>query len=127
MDNTCALGIFPAKNCSATGEFTPVEQIGVEALETCNVGRQFCSGCPVGCSQLNLARTEPYEGALAEGPEFETMYSFWGQTGVDRVDSIIAADRLADELGKESLQSLVSPMWQTNWVCRLWLMCMENL
>lgn len=108
VDYTCALGIFPAKNWSATGVFTPVEQIGVEALETRNVGRQFCAGCPVGCSQLNLARTEPYGGALAEGPEFETMYSFGGQTGVENLDSIIAADRLADELGLDSISSGVT-------------------
>lgn len=105
VDNTCALGIFPAKNWSATGEFTPVEQIGVEALATRNAGREFCAICPVGCSQLNLARTGPYSGILAEGPEFETLYSFGGQTGVDNVDAIIAADRLADELGLDSIST----------------------
>lgn len=105
VDNTCALGIFPAKNWSATGEFTPAEQIGVEALETRNVGREFCYGCPVGCSQLRLARTGPYSGILAEGPEFETMYSFGGQTGVDDMDAIIAADRLADELGLDTISA----------------------
>ncbi|HUT72935.1 MAG TPA: aldehyde ferredoxin oxidoreductase family protein [Desulfatiglandales bacterium] len=108
VDNTCALGIFPAKNWSATGEFTPVEQIGAEALETRNVGREFCYGCPVGCSQLKLARTEPYTGILAEGPEFETMYSFGGQTGVDNMDAIIAADRLADELGLDTISAGVT-------------------
>lgn len=108
VDNTCALGIFPAKNWSATGEFMPVEQIGVDALETRNLGRQFCSGCPVGCSQLNLARKGPYAGALSEGPEFETMYSFGGETGVDDVDSIIAADRLADELGLDTISAGVT-------------------
>jgi aldehyde:ferredoxin oxidoreductase len=108
VDNTCALGIFPAKNWSATGEFTPVEQIGVDALATRNVGRQFCSGCPVGCSQLNLASTGLYAGALSEGPEFETMYSFGGETGVDNVDSIIAADRLADELGLDTISTGVT-------------------
>jgi len=108
VDNTCALGIFPAKNWTATGAFTPVEQIGVEALHTRNAGRLFCAGCPVGCSQLNLARTGSYEGILAEGPEFETMYSFGGQTGVEDVDSIIAADRLADELGLDTISAGVT-------------------
>jgi len=50
------------------------------------------------CSQLRLARTGPYAGILSEGPEFETLYSLGGQTGVDDMDSIIAADRLCDEL-----------------------------
>lgn len=108
VDNTCALGIFPAKNWTATGQFTPVEQIGVEALETRRIGKFFCYECPVGCSQLRLARTEPYSGILTEGPEFETLYSFGGQTGVDHMDSIIAADRLSDELGLDTISTGVA-------------------
>lgn len=105
VDNTCALGIFPAKNWTATGEFTPVEQIGVEAIQTRRVGKFFCHNCPVGCSQLRLAQTGPYKGILAEGPEFETLYAFGGQTGVDDLDSIIAADRLSDELGLDTISA----------------------
>ena len=105
VDNTCALGIFPAKNWTATGEFTPVEQIGVEALKSRNTGSQACYGCPVGCSQLKIARSGPYAGVMAEGPEFETLYSFGGETGVDNMDAIIAADRLADELGLDSISA----------------------
>ncbi|MBW2065586.1 MAG: aldehyde ferredoxin oxidoreductase family protein [Deltaproteobacteria bacterium] len=108
VDNTCALGIFPAKNWAATGEFTPVSQIGVEPLKPRNMGRVFCSGCPVGCSQLNLARKGPYWGFLSEGPEFETIYSFGGQTGVKDLDSIIAADRIADELGLDTISTGVA-------------------
>lgn len=108
VDATCALGIFPGKNFSATGEFAPIEQIGVEAQNTRNVGREHCYGCPVGCSQLRLARTGAYAGILTEGPEFETMYSFGGGTGVDNIDSIIAADRLADELGLDSISAGVT-------------------
>jgi aldehyde:ferredoxin oxidoreductase len=108
VDNTCALGIFPAKNWTATGEFAPVEKIGVQALRTRNVGREFCYGCPVGCSQLKLAREEPYKGALAEGPEFETMYAFGGETGIENADAIIAADRLADELGLDTISAGVT-------------------
>jgi aldehyde:ferredoxin oxidoreductase len=108
VDATCALGIFPGKNFSATGEFAPVEQIGVEAQNTRNVGREHCYGCPVGCSQLRLARTGSYAGILTEGPEFETMYSFGGETGVDNIDSIIAADRLSDELGLDTISAGVA-------------------
>jgi aldehyde:ferredoxin oxidoreductase len=108
VDALCALGIFPAKNYSATGEFAPVEELGVEAQNTRNVGREHCEGCPVGCSQLRLARTGPYAGILTEGPEFETMYSFGGETGVVNIDSIIAADRLADELGLDTISAGVA-------------------
>jgi aldehyde:ferredoxin oxidoreductase len=108
VDNTCALGIFPAKNWTETGLFTPVEKIGVEALAKLNVGREACYGCPVGCSQLKLAREYPYSGIMTEGPEFETMYSFGGEVGVDNADAIIAADRLADDLGLDSISAGVT-------------------
>ena len=108
VDNTCALGIFPAKNWSATGAFTPVDQIGVEALESRRIGKEHCSDCPVGCSQLRLAQTGPYAGILTEGPEFETLYSLGGETGVDNMDSIIAADRLCDELGFDTISAGVA-------------------
>ena len=42
---------------------------------------------------------------LTEGPEFETLYSFGGETGVDNMDSIIAADRLCDELGLDTISA----------------------
>jgi len=45
---------------------------------------------------------------LTEGPEFETLYSFGGQTGVDNMDSIIAADRLCDELGFDTISAGVA-------------------
>jgi aldehyde:ferredoxin oxidoreductase len=108
VDNTCALGIFPAKNWSATGAFTPADQIGIEPLQTRRIGKEPCFGCPVGCSQLRLAQTGPYSGILSEGPEFETLYSLGGQTGVDNIDSIIAADRLCDELGLDTISAGVT-------------------
>jgi aldehyde:ferredoxin oxidoreductase len=108
VDATCALGIFPTKNYSATGDFAPIEKIGVEALKARSIGREACYMCPVGCSQLRLARTEAYAGILSEGPEFETVYSLGGQTGVDNLDSIIAGDRLADELGLDTISAGVT-------------------
>jgi aldehyde:ferredoxin oxidoreductase len=108
VDPMCAMGIFPARNFSATGEFAPADKIGAEVQETRNVGSEHCYGCPVGCSQLKIAKTGAYEGILSEGPEFETMYSFGGMTGVDNIDAIIAADRLADELGLDTISAGVT-------------------
>ncbi len=108
MDAMCALGIFPTKNFSATGEFAPVDELGEEMQKTRNVGSESCYGCPVGCSQLKMARTTPYQGILSEGPEFESLYSFGGVTGVDNIDSVIAADRLADELGLDTISAGVT-------------------
>lgn len=108
VDHTCAMGIFPTKNYMATGQYDPMDKIGVEVQMTRNVGSEHCYGCPVGCSQLKLAKEKPYAGILTEGPEFETMYSFGGVTGVENIDAIIAADRLADELGFDTISSGVT-------------------
>jgi aldehyde:ferredoxin oxidoreductase len=107
-DLTGAMGVLPAKNWSATGEFVPVEGIGKDAQDTRKIGREHCHDCPVACSQLKVAKTGDYAGILTEGPDFETIYSFGSGVGIDEVDPIIAADRLADELGLDSISSGVT-------------------
>jgi aldehyde:ferredoxin oxidoreductase len=102
------LGILSAKNWQSTGEFVPIEQLGVEAGKAQTVGRNACQGCPVGCSKLKLARNAPYAGILAEGPEFETLYALGTQCGVDNLDAVIAADRLCDELGLDTMSAGVT-------------------
>jgi aldehyde:ferredoxin oxidoreductase len=104
-DLTGAMGVLPAKNWTETGVFVPVEGIGDEVHQTRKVGREHCHGCPVGCSQLKVARTGSYAGILTEGPDYETIYAFGSGVGIDEVDPIIAADRLADELGLDTISS----------------------
>ncbi len=107
-DLTGAMGVLPAKNWTATGEFVPIEGIGRNAQAARKIGREHCHDCPVGCSQLKLAQTGPYAGILSEGPDFETVYSFGSVVGIDEVDPIIAADRLADELGLDTISAGVT-------------------
>lgn len=107
-DLTGAMGVLPAKNWTATGEFVPIEGIGRDAQATRKIGREHCHDCPVGCSQLKVAQTGPYAGILSEGPDFETIYAFGSGVGIDEVDPIIAADRLADELGLDTISSGVT-------------------
>jgi aldehyde:ferredoxin oxidoreductase len=104
-DLTGAMGVLPAKNWTETGAFVPIEGIGREAQESRKVGREHCHDCPVGCSQLKVAKTGSYAGILTEGPDFETVYAFGSGVGIDQVDPIIAADRLADELGLDTISS----------------------
>ena len=108
IDGHSAKGIFPARNFTATGDFAPVQTLGGEARRAQTIGRSFCAGCPVGCGQLMLARTGRYAGILAEGPEYETVYALGGQTGVDDLDSVIAADRLSDEFGLDTMSAGVT-------------------
>jgi aldehyde:ferredoxin oxidoreductase len=108
LDLTQALGIFPANNWAGTGVFTPADKIGGYAIEALSAGKTACATCPVGCSQMRLAQQPPYTGILTEGPEYETLYSFGGVTGVDNPDAIIAADRICDELGLDTISAGVT-------------------
>ena len=101
----CELGIFPTKNWSATGEWAPVETLGEDVVASRKIGKERCYNCPVGCGQIRLARDGKYAGALTEGPEFESIYSLGGLTGVGNFDAVIAADRLCDELGLDTMSA----------------------
>ncbi len=63
VDLTGALGILSAKNWSATGEFVPVRQ-QPRCPEYPQDWQEHCYDCPVGCSQMKLAKTGPYAGIL---------------------------------------------------------------
>ena len=108
LDLTQALGIYPANNWTATGVFLPADKIGGYAIESRGQGKTACAGCPVGCSQYRLAQDAPYTGLFTEGPEYETLYSFGGVVGVDNPDAIIAADRISDELGLDTMSAGVT-------------------
>ena len=108
LDLTCEMGIFSTKNWSGTGEWVPMEKLGVESNKSRKIGREHCYNCPVGCSQLKLARDGSYAGILSEGPEFESIYSLGGTTGVDNIDAVIAADRFCDELGLDTMSAGVA-------------------
>lgn len=108
VDVTCGMGIFPTKNWSATGEWVPIEGLGTGVHASRIVGKEPCYNCPVGCSRLRLVRDGKYAGALTEGPEYESVYSLGGTVGVDSVDAVIAADRLCDELGFDTMSAGVT-------------------
>jgi aldehyde:ferredoxin oxidoreductase len=108
VEVTGAMGILAAKNWQATGEFVPMDELGNDAAARVTIGRNPCHNCPVACSQLKLARNAPYAGILAEGPEFESLYSLGTQCGVDSYDAVIAADRLCDELGLDTMSAGVA-------------------
>ncbi|BES63976.1 aldehyde ferredoxin oxidoreductase family protein [Gottschalkiaceae bacterium SANA] len=102
VEGTSALGIFPSENFRSTGEIDYAIDIGIEASIERSQGSERCYGCPVGCTQLKLARGTQYAGTVS-APEYETHYSLGGQTGVTNLDSIIYGDQLCDKLGLDTV------------------------
>ena len=108
VENCTALGIFPSNNWTTTGDEKYAGTIGAGAIAGRGAGRTACAECPVACSQMRLAQAGPYSGIMTEGPEYETLYSFGGTTGVTDPDAIIAADRAADEYGLDTMSAGVT-------------------
>jgi aldehyde:ferredoxin oxidoreductase len=108
VDVTSAMGIWSAKNWMDTGVFCPAEKLGSQPLDTFTIRRNPCYRCPVGCSQVRIAKDGSYANVLTEGPEFETIYSLGSNVGVDYAPAVIAADRLCDEYGLDSISTGVT-------------------
>ncbi len=103
VDTTVEMGIYPANNYAGTGLFTGSEDIGFEKQDSDIIQRNPCYKCPVGCTQVRVAKSGHFQGILTEGPEFETSWAFGGNTGVSDVSAIYMADRLCDEYGIDTI------------------------
>ena len=108
IDDMTEKGIYSAKNWQATGEVDLVKEQGRDAQHAMIVTSSHCADCPVGCTQVKLVREGPYAGYLSEGPEFETTYSLGSTVGVGYLPAIIAADRLCDEYGIDTMSAGVT-------------------
>ncbi len=107
VDAAQAVGVFPSRNYTDTG-CQDYSAIGPEALSEYKVRRNNCYGCPLGCSQVRMAKNGKYAGIATEGPEYETLYSFGSMLGIKNPDFIFAMDRLCDELGIDSISAGVT-------------------
>jgi len=108
IDEMTEKGIYSIKNWSATGEINLVKEQGRDAQHAMIVTSAHCADCPVGCTQVKLVKDGPYAGYLSEGPEFETTYALGSTVGVGYLPAIIAADRLCDEYGIDTMSAGVT-------------------
>jgi len=100
-----ALGILGTRNYqSGVCEFH--ERINGDALKDRYVVKKItCHRCPVACISLSEVREGEYKGAHCRGPEYETIYSFGSDCGVDSLPAIIRADQLCAEYGLDTIST----------------------
>ena len=97
-------GIYPTRNYQ-TGVFEGASRIDAEVHQRFVVRKLTCYKCPVVCSNLAVVRQGPYMGAVTEGPEYQTLWSFGGQCGNDCLEAIIAADEFCDRFGMDTISA----------------------
>ncbi len=98
MNIVNSVGALPTRNFRAS-QFAGAERISGEALtERYLVKNAACWACPIACTRVT--RTDRVEG---EGPEYETLWAFGAQCGVDNLQAIIEANALCNDLGLDTI------------------------
>jgi aldehyde:ferredoxin oxidoreductase len=62
-----------------------------------------CPACPIACSKIFSVKEGKWKGAISEGPDYETLYSFGSMCGISDGGAIIKADSLCDEYGMDTV------------------------
>lgn len=93
-----AHGMYPTENFQR-GVFNDAEGTSGEKIaEVLLQKRSACFKCPIACGRST--KTENKEG---EGPEYETVWAFGAQLGINDLTKITEANYLCNELGLDTI------------------------
>ncbi len=101
-----AAGLFGTRNWQ-TEVFEGAEAISAEANAKLgkHVRTRACSSCVIRSSHIWRAGEGPYAGLYNEGPEYETLWSLGAMCGNSSFDAVLAAERLCDEYGIDTISA----------------------
>jgi len=96
-------GGYPMNNWQ--GAYFPEadEQSGETLARDFLVKRYSCFGCPIGCGRVTKLGEK-----IGEGPEYETIFAFGVCCGVARLEPIIEANNICNELGLDTISAGVT-------------------
>lgn len=94
------IGIYPTNNFQKS-YFEKAEKVSGEALaETYLVKNVACYGCPIACGRYS--KVDDVEG---EGPEYETLWAYSANCGVDDLAAVIKANKWCNEYGLDTISA----------------------
>jgi len=94
-------GTLPTRNWQEN-TFEEEEKISGDAFLDYVTRPRACFACPIGCSRDSKASIDDRE-YITEGPDYETMYALGPNCGIGDPAVIIAADRLCDDYGMDTI------------------------
>lgn len=94
-------GVLPTRNWQ-DGVFEGAELLFSEAFFERKIKSGTCFQCPIGCSRI-VRTKEGKNDITTEGPEYETIYAFGSNCGIDDPNTIIEADLLCEEYGLDTI------------------------
>jgi len=107
-------GILPTRQWH-TGQYKDIQAFAPETIEEkWIVSNDHCAPyCPNPCYHWTTVKEGEYAGAVAFGPEYETIYAFGSNLENPRFDSIIAADDFCDQMGVDTMSAGLTIGWAT--------------
>lgn len=101
---TLVLGMFPTRNFQE-GVLPHWERIESSEYDKLRVRKTACYRCMVHCGSISKVNEGEYQGVWSEGPEYETAWAFTGPAVIPDIGLTIAADKLCDDLGLDSIST----------------------
>lgn len=93
-------GVFPTNNFQ-TSQFDKAEDTSGETLaEKYLIRKDPCYRCPIACGRY--CKADDVEGG---GPEYETIWAFGGDCGVNDLGAIIKANHMCNEMGLDTISA----------------------
>jgi len=83
-------------------QFEGADAIGGNAVEAKKYKKAACSICAFACK---LPTQDEERGIETEGPEFETVFSFGSNVGVDDIVDVMKSNDLCDDLGMDTISA----------------------
>ncbi len=105
VEGTSAAGLMPSYNFRI-GTFEHTSTINGEYHEKNFLKRRMgCISCAINCHRLSEIRSGEFLGYTAAGPEYETISAFGSGCGIDRMDTIVKAGGLCNDLGMDTISA----------------------
>ncbi|WP_455391896.1 aldehyde ferredoxin oxidoreductase family protein [[Eubacterium] cellulosolvens] len=81
--------------------FEHAKSINAEKLKkTILIGTDTCFGCPIACKRVTQVGEK-----IGQGPEFETLWAFGAQCGIEDIKAIARANYLCNEFGLDTIST----------------------
>lgn len=99
-------GTLPTLNWQENG-LEASAAMEAEGFEPLILRSRACLGCPIACSRVSRAEVggRRFE---TEGPEYETIYAFGPNLGIDQPEVVVAADHLCSDYGLDTISTGVT-------------------
>jgi aldehyde:ferredoxin oxidoreductase len=93
-------GVYPTKNFQKSFFETADKASGESLAEKYLVKNVACYGCPIACG-----RRSRIDGVEAEGPEYETLWAYSADCGIDDLEAVIRANNWCNEYGLDTISA----------------------